>query len=73
MRGPTLLGWEGVTGRGAGAQGREKINLIETFNKLGYHILVSDVDTVWCAPSLPPAPSWFCVNVWHVIRSLAAA
>eukprot|EP00884_Botryococcus_braunii_P011897 jgi/Botrbrau1/20708/Bobra.0058s0037.1 len=33
--------------------GREKINLIETFNNLGFHILVSDVDTVWLRNPYP--------------------
>ena len=34
-------------------QGREKINLIESFLSLGVNILVSDVDTVWCALPAP--------------------
>lgn len=28
-------------------QGREKIDLIYTFTKMGFDILVSDVDCVW--------------------------
>lgn len=28
-------------------QGREKIQLIYTFTKMGFDILVADVDTVW--------------------------
>ena len=35
------------------AQGREKINLIYTFTKMGHAILVSDVDTVWMQNPLP--------------------
>jgi len=35
------------------AQGREKINLIYTFTKMGHAILVSDVDTVWMRNPLP--------------------
>ena len=34
-------------------QGREKINLIYTFTKMGHAILVSDVDTVWMQNPLP--------------------
>lgn len=34
-------------------QGREKINLIFTFTKMGYDILVSDVDTVWLRNPIP--------------------
>ena len=30
-------------------QGREKIELIQTFTEMGFDILVSDVDCVWCA------------------------
>ncbi|KAK9813171.1 hypothetical protein WJX72_010080 [[Myrmecia] bisecta] len=33
--------------------GREKIRLIHTFNKMGFDILVSDVDTVWLQDPLP--------------------
>ena len=35
------------------AQGREKINLVYLFTKMGFSILVSDVDTVWMRNPLP--------------------
>ena len=34
-------------------QGREKINLVYLFTKMGFSILVSDVDTVWMRNPLP--------------------
>ena len=34
-------------------QGREKINLVFLFTRMGYAILVSDVDTVWMKNPLP--------------------
>ena len=40
----------GLTAAPCALQGREKINLIESFLGLGVNILVSDVDTVWCSP-----------------------
>lgn len=33
--------------------GREKINLIYTFTKLGFDVLLSDVDTVWLRNPVP--------------------
>ncbi|EFN51848.1 hypothetical protein CHLNCDRAFT_37217 [Chlorella variabilis] len=33
--------------------GREKINLIYSFTKMGYDVLISDVDTVWLRNPLP--------------------
>jgi Nucleotide-diphospho-sugar transferase len=40
--------WHGLV-----SQGREKINLIHAFTKMGFTILVSDVDTVWMQNPLP--------------------
>ena len=34
-------------------QGREKINLIYSFTKLGFDVLISDVDTVWLRNPIP--------------------
>ena len=34
-------------------QGREKINLIYSFTKMGFDVLISDVDTVWLRNPLP--------------------
>jgi hypothetical protein len=34
-------------------QGREKINLIYSFTKMGFDVLLSDVDTVWLRNPLP--------------------
>jgi len=35
--------------RRAAPQGREKIALIELFTVMGFDILITDVDAVWCA------------------------
>lgn len=34
-------------------QGREKIHLIHLFTKMGFSVLLSDVDTVWLRNPLP--------------------
>jgi hypothetical protein len=33
--------------------GREKINLIYTFTKWGFDVIISDVDTVWMKDPIP--------------------
>ena len=53
-------------------QGREKIHLIETFTDMGFDILVSDVDTVWCVlhPSRLGLPAHSSrLAVWKACRS----
>jgi hypothetical protein len=37
-------------------QGREKIELIYTFTQMGFDILVSDVDCVWCGTPAAALP-----------------
>ena len=45
--------WACLSSGLVGAQGREKINLVYQFTKMGFSILVSDVDTVWMRNPLP--------------------
>lgn len=37
-----------VVGICSGVQGREKIALIELFTVMGFDILITDVDAIWC-------------------------
>lgn len=57
------------------SQGREKIQLIYTFTKMGFDILVADVDTVWYAlcivavahtPSVSNASSSLNISIMQV-------
>lgn len=38
-------------------QGREKIALIELFTVMGFDILITDVDAIWCA-TYPAVCTW---------------
>ena len=54
-------------------QGREKINLVYLFTKMGFSILVSDVDTVWMRNPLPYMAQYPEADVLtssdHLVRS----
>ena len=54
------------------AQGREKINLVYLFTKMGYTILVSYVDTVWMQNPLPYMANYMEADVLtssdHLVR-----